>query len=119
MTQNGLFCISKLLHMLLNLGHVNYAMLCELTLLPVRFAASIAPERLLSTVRHRVALQITGRCASVIALVTLAWLFSSVLLHHVYFQIASLNAGKLAHCASVRLFPRVGPFVLLQIDWMS
>ena len=99
----------------LNLGHVNYAMLCELTLLPVRFAASIAPERLLSTVRHRVALQITGRCASVIALVTLVWLFSCVVPHCVIFQMTSCNTGKLAHCASVGLFPRVGSFVLLQM----
>ena len=42
-------------------------------------------------------------------------LFSCVHPHHVIFQLICLNAGKLAHCASVRLFPRVGSFVLLQI----
>ena len=50
-----------------------------------------------------------------IALVALEWLFSCVDPHHVHFQLTSFDAGKLACCASVRLFPRVGPFVLLQI----
>ena len=36
-------------------------------------------------------------------------------INNVDFQITSCNAGKLAHCASVRLFPRVGPFVPLQM----
>ena len=84
-------------------------------ILCVSFAALVALERLLPSVRYRVFLQITGRSASVVALVTLVWLFSCVLPHHVKFQFTSCNAGKLAHCASVRLFPRMGPFVLLQM----
>ncbi len=40
---------------------------------------------------------------------------SNIFPHHVNFQMTSCDAGKLAHGASVRLFPRVGPFVLLQI----
>ena len=35
------------------------------------------------------------------------------------FQSTSRNARILAHCASVRLFPRVDPFVLLQIAWFN
>ena len=53
--------------------------------------------------------------ASVVALVTLVWLFSCVVPHHVNFQLTSLNAGKLTHCASVGLFTRVGSFVPPQI----
>ena len=83
-------------------------------ILGVSFATLVALERLLPSVCYHVALQVTRRGASVVALVTLVWLFSCVLPHHVNFQIASCNAGKLAHCASVRLFPRVGPFVPLQ-----
>ena len=70
-------------------------------------------ERLLPTVRSHVALQITIR--SEVALVTVVWLFSCVLTHYVGFQITSCNAGILTHSASVRLFPRVGPFVLFQM----
>ena len=98
----------------LNLDRVNSNMFCEVVHLAVSFAAFVAPERLFPTVRPYVALQGTRRSASVVALVTLVWLFSCMLNHHVNFQIASLNAGKLAHCTSVRLFPRVGPFVLLE-----
>ena len=46
------------------------------------------------------------------------WLFFRVLCHHVIFQVTSCNAGKLTHCASVRLFPRVFLFVPLQIAWI-
>ena len=81
----------------------------------VCFAASVALERLFPSVRPHVALQLGRRGASVVALVTLVWLFSRMVPHHVNFQLISCNAGKLAHCASVRLFPRVGPFVPLQI----
>ena len=97
-----------------NLGHVNYAMSCETLFAFVSIAALSALEGLLSTMRPHVALQITRRCASIIALVTLAWLFSSVLPHHVKFHFIVSDAGILTHCASVRLFPRVGPFVLLR-----
>ena len=94
-------------------GHMKLGMSCEIVFSVVSFVALVAPERLLPSVRNHVALQIARRSASVVALVTLVWLFSCVLPHHVIFQITSCNAGKLAHCASVRLFPRVGPFVLL------
>ena len=98
----------------LNLGQVNPEMSCKLVLSSVSFVAFGAPETLLPSVRNHVALQSTKRSASVVALVTLVWLFSCMLAHHVNFQFTSCNAGILAHCASVRLFPRVGPFVLLQ-----
>ena len=81
----------------------------------VSFVALVAPERLLLSVRSHVLLQVTKRGASVVALFALVWLFSCVLPHNVNFQFTSLNAGKLARCASVRLFPRVGPFVFLQM----
>ena len=90
-------------------------MFCELAFSAISFAALVALERLLPSVRPHVLLQVTRRSASVVALVTLVWLFSCVLPHHVNFQIASFNTGIIAHCASVRLFPRVGPFVMLQI----
>ena len=90
-------------------------MLRELVLSCVRFAALVALERLLPSVRHHVALQVTKRSASVIALVTLERLFTCMLPHHVPFQLTSCNAGKLAPCASVRLFTRVGPFMGLEI----
>ena len=90
-------------------------MFCELALSSVSFVAFVAPERLFPSVRPHVALQVTRRSASVVALVTLEWLFSCMLPHHVNFQFTSCNAGILAHCASVRLFPRVGSFVGLQI----
>ena len=79
------------------------------------FTALIALKRLLPCVRPHVALQFIYVYAIVVALVTLVWLLSCVLSHHVLFQITSHNARKLAHCASVRLFSRVGPFVPLQI----
>ena len=95
----------------MNLYHVNFGMFCEIRL----SLAFVAPERLFPSVRPHVAPQITRRSAGEVALVTLEWLFSCVLPHHVIFQMTRCYAGKLAHCASVRLFPRVGPFVLLQI----
>ena len=98
-----------------DLACVDSYMLCEVNLLFVSFAASIALERLLPRVRPHVALQVTRRSASIIALVTLERPFSCVVAHHVNFQLTSCNAGKPARCASVRLFPRVGPFVALQI----
>ena len=86
-----------------------------MALLSVSVIAFVAPERLFPTVRHNVALQFTRRSASEVALVTLVRLFSCVHPHHVIFQLRSLNEGKLAGCASVRFFPRVGPFVPLQM----
>ena len=94
-------------------------MFCEASLVGISFVALATLERLFPTVRLNVALQVTRRGASVVALVTLVWLFSSVLPHRVFFQITSCNAGKLAHCASVRLFSRVGSFVLLHIACLS
>ena len=69
----------------LNLGFVNSEMSCENVLSSVSFVAFVAPERLLSTVSLHVLLQVTGRGASVVALVTLVWLFSCVIPHHVLF----------------------------------
>ena len=97
------------------LGHVNFEMSCEICLCFVCFAALVALERPLSRVLPCVALQITRRSTNEVALVTLVWLFSCVLPHHMGFQVISCNAGILTHRAPVRLFPRVGPFVLLQI----
>ena len=94
---------------------MNLEMFCKVHLLCVSFTALVALERLLPSVRHHVLLQVARRNASKVALVTLVWFFSCVLRYHVNFQIASCNAGELAHCASVRLFTRVGFFMLLQI----
>ena len=90
-------------------------MFCELSFSFVLFTALVAPERPLSSVRSHVTLQLAKSNATEVALVTLVWLFSCVHPHHVLFQLTSCNAGKLARCASVRLFPRMGSFVLLQI----
>ena len=90
-------------------------MSCERALSSVSFVAFVAPERLLPTVCYHVSLKLKRKSKREVALVTLVWLFSCVLPHHVNFQFPSCNAGKLAQCASVRLFPRVGPFVLLQM----
>ena len=99
----------------MDLCHVNSGVSCEIYLLFVGFAAFVALERPLPRVRSHVPLPITRRSASVIALVTLERLFSCVHPHHVHFQLTSCNAGKLARCASVRLFPRVGPLVPLHV----
>ena len=90
-------------------------MFCKVSLSSVNFVAFVAHERPLSSVRPHMALQVIRSSANVVALVTIVWVFSCVLPHHVIFQTTSCNAGKLAHCASVRLFLRVGPFVGLQI----
>ena len=90
-------------------------MFCKIDLSVVSFAAFVALERLFPSVRYHVLLQLTRRSASEVALVTIVWLFPCMLPHHVNFQIMSCNAGKLTPCAPVRLFSRVGPFVLLQI----
>ena len=90
-------------------------MVRQVSLVRVCFAALVALERLLPRVRPNVLLQVTIRSTSEVALVTLERPFSRVHPHHVLFQFKSCNAGKLARCASVWLFPRVGPFVLLQM----
>ena len=89
-------------------------MFCEALFLCVSFATMVALERLYPCVRPHVALQGTRRSTSVVALFTLVWLFPCMLPHHVNFQLTSCNGGKLARCASVKLFSRVGPFVRLQ-----
>ena len=103
----------------LDLSHVNFDMSCELGIPFEIFTAFVTLESFHPRVRPRVALQITRRNASEVALVTLEWLLPCVVPHHVNFQITSCNAGKLASCASVRLFPRVGPLVLLQSAWIN
>ena len=90
-------------------------MFCELVFVFIVFAASVTLEGPLLSVRYHMALHMIGRSTNVVALVTLVWLFSCVLTHHMSFQSTSSNAGIMAHCASVRLLPRVGPFVLDQI----
>ena len=99
----------------MDLVHVFFGMLSKTTSVRVSFVALVALERLLPSVRHHVVLQVTRSRASVVALVTLEWLFSCVLPHHVFFQFTISNAGKLTHCASVRLFLRVGSFVPFQM----
>ena len=98
------------------LGRVDFDMFCEIPLVRVSFAALVALERPFPSVQLHVTLQMTRRSASVVALVTLVWLFTCMRPHHVIFQITSCDAGIFAHCASVRLFPRVGPFVLFQTN---
>ena len=98
-----------------DLGHVVSDMFCQTSLVCVSFVASVALEGFHPGVRPHVLLQITRRRASIVALVTLERLFSCVHHHHVNFQLIRSNAGIFALCASVRLFPRVGSFVLLQI----
>ena len=68
----------------MNLGRVNPEMFCEPALLPESFAAMVTLERLLTSVRPHVTLQMARGSAS-IALVTLVWLFSCVLTNHVFF----------------------------------
>ena len=90
-------------------------MFSEIVFSCVRFAALVALERPLPSVRLQVLLQSTRTGRSVVAVITLVWLFPCMLPHYVLFQLNSTNAGIIAHCAFVRLFPRVGPFVGLQM----
>ena len=94
-------------------------MLCQAVLMLEGFVAFIALERFFACVGLHVALQNASCNASIVALVTFEWLFPCVVPHHVVFQMTSCDTGKLAHCASVGLFPRVGPFVILQIAWLN
>ena len=60
-------------------------MFCELVFSAVSFAALVALEKLLPSVRLHVPLQVTRRSRIEVALVTLVWPFSCVLPHHVLF----------------------------------
>ena len=71
----------------------------------------VTRERLLASVRRHMALQVSRNSESEVELVTLVWLFSAMVRHHVFFQMASCNA----HYASVRLFTIVGSFGPLQM----
>ena len=62
-------------------------MFCEIILLSVSFVAMVALERLLPSVRHHVALQVTRSSTGEVALVTLLWLFSCMVPHHMDFHI--------------------------------
>ena len=95
MYKSFLFHISKL-DSKSDLCHVNSYMLCEVNLMLVSFAASVALERSIARVLLHVLLQITRRSASIVALVTLERPFSCVDPHHVLFQMGRCNAGKLA-----------------------
>ena len=70
MYKSFLFHISKL-DSKSDLCHVNSYMLCEVNLMLVSFAASVALEGLIHGVRLHVAQQLTIQSANVIALVTL------------------------------------------------
>ena len=74
-----------------DLCRVNSRMLWGQVLLRVSFAAFVGLERLHPRVLHHVAIQVTRVYASIIALVTLGWLFSSMHPHHMLFQITSCN----------------------------
>ena len=77
--------------------------------------ALVSLEWLLSNMLSpHVTFQIARGGASIAALVTLVWLFFSMLNPHVAFKITSCDAGKLANCATVNFFSRVGPFVRFQ-----
>ena len=114
-------------------------MFLQLVLPSERFAAFFALEGSLPSVLSLVPLQITRRSAgkvalftlewllssmcphvpfhvargkaSIAALVTIVWLFSSMLNPYVMFQVASRDAGKLANCAIVKFFSRMGSLV--------
>ena len=75
------------------------------------FLALAASERFLPCVPSHVLLQFVCYNAIIVALVTPKWFFSCMLPHRVNFQITTLIAGKLAHCAFVTFFTWVGPFV--------
>ena len=92
---------------------MNAHMFCQCLLLCERLSALIACERLFSSVHPHVALQTIGFSEIEFASVTFVQLLPCMLPHHVVFQVTGITAGKLAHCASVRLLPRVGPFVPL------
>ena len=98
---------------------MNANMSCQVRVLCESFSALIAFEQLFACVRLHVAQQFIGCSAIEFALVALVRLLSCVLSHHVNLQSTMINAGKLAHCASVGLLPRVGPYVSLQLAWIN
>ena len=83
----------------------------------VSFLALVALKCFFLYVFLHVSLQSKRSDASIVALVTFERLFSSMLHHDMIFQMTSVNARKLAHCASMWLFSRVRPLVLLQVAW--
>ena len=87
-------------------------MLCEIPILFVSFAAFVALERLHPRVLHHVATQVTRVYASIIALVTLEWLFSSMHPHHVLFHITSVNSRMLWEQVLLRV--SIATFVALE-----
>ena len=77
------------------------------------FVAFTALERPLSCVFSHVALQMARCHATVVALVTFEWLFSSMVPHHVLFHVCI--AAEIAHSAIITLFPVDDPFVPVQV----
>ena len=73
--------------------------------------ALVTLEWLLSSMCPHVPFHVARGKASIAALVTIVWLFSSMLNPHVMFQVASCDAGKLANCATVKFFSRMGSLV--------
>ena len=94
---------------------MNFEMFDKIFLLFESLAALVALKWSLPGVCLHMALQFTRSSASIVALVTFERLFSGVLSHHVNFQMNSLDARILAACASMWLFSRVRPLVLLQV----
>ena len=78
------------------------------------FFTFTALERPFLCVPTHVALQMPRGDTTVVALVTFEWLFSSVIPHHVLFEICL--AAEVAQSAFISHFPVVDPFVLLQVD---
>ena len=77
------------------------------------FVALVTLEWLLPSVNHHVLLQVTNLSTCKVALVTLVGLFTCMVPHHMNFQINGLGTGVLACCAHIRLFSRMGQFMLL------
>ena len=112
-----LICVSPdALVALIIRSNMNFAVFYKILLLFVSFVALVAVEWPLHGMRPHVALQITSCSASIVALVTFERLFSGLVLSHdVNFQINSLNARILAHCASMWLFTSVRLLVSFQV----
>ena len=91
---------------------VNLHVLLQVKRCHTSVVALITLKRLFSGVNLHVALQMARCHTSVVALIALEWFFPCMVPHHVNFQITCCNTGNFARCTSVRLFPRVGPFVL-------
>ena len=78
------------------------------------FFTFTALERSFRCVSTHVALQMPRGDTTVVALVTFEWLFSSMIPHHVLFQMCV--AAEVAHSAFISHLPMVDPFVPLQVD---